>query len=197
MPAIGSILRQLMREHHIGNEDEIIKTIIPLGYYGAARHLVSVGMPMTEEAIVEYLKGHMGGEYRHKIPAKSNVISVLQKLQERGLTLHILTACPHAMMDPCLNRLGIYELFGNVWSTDDLDMTKADPEIYRVVANKIGVPVEELMFLDDNFDADKTAKKAGVRVCGVFDEASRAFEEDIKLVADHYIYDFSELLDLV
>ena len=96
----------------------------------------------------------------------------------------------------CLKRIGIYDLFNNVWSCDDFSTTKADPQIYVKVAEKLGKPVEEVLFLDDNYNADKTAKNAGMKVCGVFDESSADYVQEIKTVADHYIYNFSELLEL-
>lgn len=100
------------------------------------------------------------------------------------------------MLDPCLKRLEIYDLFANVWSCDDFSTTKADPQIYIKVAEKIGQPIENILFLDDNYNADKTAKSAGMSVCGVFDESSAEYVDDIKNVADHYIYNFDELLNI-
>ena len=35
-----------------------------------------------------------------------------------------------------------------------------------------------------------------MKVCGVFDESSAEYADEIKGVADHYICDFSELLTL-
>jgi len=83
-----------------------------------------------------------------------------------------------------------------VWSCDDFNTTKADPEIYRRAAAKIGQPVEKILFLDDNYNADKTAKEAGMMVCGVYDDTSREYIEEMKSAADFYIYDFAELPDL-
>ena len=99
------------------------------------------------------------------------------------------------MLDACLVRNGIYELFTNVWSCEDFATTKADPDIYRMAAERIGKPVSEVIFLDDNYDADKTAKSAGMTVYGVFDETSRAYADDIRAITDRYITDFSELLE--
>ena len=45
-------------------------------------------------------------------------------------------------------------------------------------------------------DADKTAKLSGIQVCGVYDLSSEDYINDIKSVADYYIYDFSEILEL-
>ena len=90
----------------------------------------------------------------------------------------------------------IFDLFDNVWSCDDFATTKADPEIYKAAAKRLGEKVENVLFLDDNFNADKTAKEAGMKVCGVYDESSKEYVEEIKSIADFYIYDFSELPDL-
>jgi FMN phosphatase YigB (HAD superfamily) len=65
-----------------------------------------------------------------------------------------------------------------------------------MAAERIGKSVEEILFLDDNYNADKTAAAAGMKVCGVFDPSSQEYAEEIRQVSDHYIRDFSELLAL-
>ena len=106
----------------------------------------------------------------------------------------MLTASPHTTLDPCLKRLGIYDLFTHVWSCEDFQTTKADPKIYDMAAHQIGMPKADILFLDDNFNADLSAKNAGMAVCGVYDASSAEYEDEIKAIADHYIHDFSELL---
>ena len=135
-------------------------------------------------------------EYRDRIQAKSNVICVLKVLKKRGDDLNVLTASPHDMLDPCLKRLGIWNLFTNVWSCEDFSMTKADEAIYRAAAERIGRPTEQIFFLDDNYNADRVAAQAGMKVCGVYDDSSAEFTEEIKAVSDYYIHDFLELLTL-
>ena len=66
----------------------------------------------------------------------------------------------------------------------------------KVLSEKIGVSVEEVLFLDDNLNADKTAKSAGMKVCGVYDDSSKDYVEEMKAATDCYIYDFEELLSL-
>ncbi len=65
-----------------------------------------------------------------------------------------------------------------------------------MAAERLHTSVENVLFLDDNLDADKTAKAAGMMVCGVYDASSEAYAEQIKAVADFYVYDFGELLTL-
>ena len=196
MPAYGATMIRILEENHIEYPEDVIKIITPLGYIGTADYFIKLGMKKTRDEIIAIITEYLTTEYHYNIPAKKNVITVLQELKARGADLNVLTASPHIMLDACLKRLGISELFSNVWSCEDFSTTKADPNIYRLAAERIGLPIEDVLFLDDNYNADKTAKSAGMPVCGVYDLSSDAFCEDIKAVSDHYIYDFQELLQI-
>ena len=190
MPTFSGMMLRILDESHIDYPEDIIKIITPLGYGGTAKYFKEVlGLSLPYDKIFEKISAYALDAYENTIPAKKNVIEVLRTLKARGDDLNILTASPHLMLDPCLKRLGIFELFTNVWSCEDFGTTKADPDIYVKAAEKIGRSVSEIIFLDDNLGADTTAKKAGMQVYGVFDESSKEFSEDMKAV-----YDFTELL---
>ena len=95
-----------------------------------------------------------------------------------------------------MKRLNLWGLFDNVWSCDDFNTTKADPQIYVRAAEKMNRSVEDVLFLDDNLNADLTAKEAGMKVCGVYDESSEDYVDQMKAATDFYIYNFKELLNL-
>ncbi len=196
MPAYSAVILRVLDENHVVYGSDIIKITTPLGYGGAADLFIKMGIRREKEDLVRIMNEYALDAYLNHIPAKNNVIPVLKELKARGARLNVLTASPHTMLDPCLKRLGIFELFDNVWSCDDFETTKADPRIYEMAAERMGVTVENVLFLDDNLNADTTAKKAGVHVCGVYDDSSREFTEQIKAIADYYIDDFSQLLDL-
>ena len=151
---------------------------------------------MSKEQLMSIMKEYMLDAYVHTIPAKQNVPEVLKLLKARGASLNVLTASPHITLDACLKRLNLWELFDNVWSCDDFNTTKADPQIYVQAAKRLNRTVAEVLFLDDNLNADLTAKTAGMLVCGVYDESSKDYVEQMKAAADYYIYDFNELLHL-
>ena len=121
------------------------------------------------------------------------MISVLQQLKAQGAGLNVLTASPHITLDACLKRLGIFDLFENVWSSDDFGMTKSQPEIYKEAARRIGVSVEEAAFFDDNIGALQTAKAAGMYTVGVYDASGKDFMQQMKETADLYINSFEEM----
>lgn len=196
MPTFIAAVLRILDENRISYGDDIVKIVTPLGLAGTAKYFISVGVELPETDIMELLKAYMMDDYFYTIQAKSNVIDALKKLKENGANLNILTASPHVTLDACLKRLDIFDLFTNVWSCDDFNTSKADPMIYRMAAERLGKPVEQVLFLDDNYNADKTAKEAGMQVCGVYDPSSEGYKEEIQSVADYYIHDFAELPEL-
>ncbi len=196
MPAYISAMLKILDENNIKYGDDIVKIITPLGYAGTARYFKELGVPLSEDEMVKQMKANAYNEYAYNIQAKANVTSVLEELKKGGASLNILTASPHEVLDVCLKRIGIFDLFANVWSCDDFSTTKADPGIYKMAAEKMGQPVDKVLFLDDNLNADKTAKSAGMMVCGVYDDSSGDYTDEIKDATDYYIYDFLELLKL-
>jgi len=176
---------------------DITKTITPLGLNGTAEYFIhTLGMDIEKEQLMGIMAEYMLDAYFYKIHAKANVISTLKALKASGASLNVLTASPHITMDACLKRLGMWELFDNIWSCDDFETTKADPNIYTRAAERIGTSVENVLFLDDNLHAALTAKTAGMQVCGVYDESSKDCLEQMKAATDFYIYDFNELLHM-
>lgn len=196
MPTYISAMLRILDENNVSYGNDIVKIITPLGVDGTAEYYIQMGVNLSKDEIISLMKRYMLEAYFYHIPAKKNVISVLEQLRKSGASINVLTASPHITLDACLKRLGIYDWFDNVWSCDDFETTKADPQIYKMAADKIGASVENIVFLDDNLNADQTAKLAGMKVCGVYDDSSKDYIDDIKKVADHYIYDFAELLNL-
>ena len=197
MPAYVSIMTKILDDNNISYGKDLVKTITPLGFMKTAEYFLNeLGLDMPMDELTETMGKNAIKEYTFNIPAKNNVKETLLKLKDKGISLNVLTASPHLTLDPCLKRLGIYDLFDNVWSCDDFATSKTDPEIYVKAAEKMGVTTEEVLFLDDNYNADKTAKSAGMKVCGVYDKTSEEYVEEMKALCDYYIYDFSELIDL-
>lgn len=195
MTTYVSAMLRVLDDNNVPYGDDIVKIITPLGLGGTVDYFINMGLKLPAEEIIELMKRYMLEEYLYNIPAKNNVISVLKQLKAKGAELNVLTASPHITLDACLKRLEIYDLFDNVWSCDDFNTTKADPEIYQMAADRIGERVENILFLDDNFNACKTAKAAGMKVCGVYDSSSEEYIDEIKGITDYYINDFSELLE--
>ena len=179
---------------HISYPEDIIKIVSPLGTRGAAKYLIELGVDATVEELLDLMDSFALDEYTYRVPAKSYVIDKLMELKNAGYSLNILTACNHNLLDPCLKRLGIYNMFDNIWSCEeDLSMSKREEKLYSLVSEKLDTVCENCVFFDDNIGALTTAKESGMITVGVFDATSDDLIDEIKNITNKYLYDFSEL----
>ncbi len=190
---VRKVLRILEREG-IEYPPDIIKAVTPLGDLGAANYFKSeLGVRASVEEILREMNAYALPKYRESIPLKDGVLDFLLMLKRCGCSLNILTASPHEMLDPCLRRNGIYELFDNLWTCEDLGKSKSTPDIYADVASLLGVSPGEIAFFDDNLHALHAASLGGLYTVGIYDESSAPHREQIQSIANHYIASFLEL----
>lgn len=194
MPTYVSIMLRILDENEVKYDDSIIKTITPLGYKGTAEYYRSLGVSLSVNDMIGLMKRYAEVSYRYHIVDKEGVKDTLVALKDK-FSLNILTASPHSLLDPCLKRLNLWELFDNIWSCDDFNTTKTDPQIYQMIADRLDVTVDNIAFVDDNIDAVKTAKKAGITTYGIYDKSSHEFIEEMKRESDYYIMTFDMLLE--
>ena len=197
MPLYVDSMLRILNDHEVCyDKDRVISDITPLGTEKTVEYLIGLGLKLKKEQIFNLFIRYMLEAYFHTIPAKEGVIPTLKQLRETGNSLNILTASPHISLDACLKRLGIFDWFEHVWSSDDFKTTKTDPMLYRTVAERLGERTENILFVDDNFYALETAKKSGMKICGIFDAASFQDTDRIVATADFYLAEFSQLLEL-
>ena len=196
MPAFVKSVTDILDLHNITYEKEsLVRTVTPLGADATAQYVIDLGIDMTKKDMLDSLRNNSMDAYLHSVPEKPNANNFLDTLASKGKKIYMLTANSHVQTDPCLKRLGMYSYFTQIWSCDDFNLKKTDVAIYDKAAELIGVKKEEILFFDDNPDAIKTARMAGLGTCGVYDESSRDFVNIMKENADRYVYDLGELLE--
>ncbi len=193
MPYWSEKMLNILRVTNTVIPHDIIKIITPLGDKGTAKYFKDeLGVKLSEEQMFELMDDYALPKYRDEIPLKAGVRDYLVKCKEEGISLNVLTASPHKMLDPCLKRLGVYDLFDCVFSCDDFNLTKSNPEIYLKTCERVGVNVTNSVFFDDNLFACKTGKEAGLKVVGVYDKTGADFECELKSIADGYVKTFEK-----
>ena len=112
MPTYVSVMLRILDENGIAYGNDIIKIITPLGYAGTAKYYTEqLDLDMPQDKIIELMNQYAYREYAYNVLAKPNVIETLKKLKDQGADLNVLTASPHSVLDVCLKRLGMLELF--------------------------------------------------------------------------------------
>ncbi len=193
-PAV-SVLLGYLDERGVKYPDDIVKTIIPLGYKGIASYYVNeFALKETPQEVYKVIVELLEGVYANEVTPKPEVEKTLETLKSRGASLNVLTASPHEFLDPCIKRLGWEKYFDNLWSSDDFNMKKAEPFIFIEAAKRLGKQPSECFMVDDNVKALFSAKQAGLKTIAVYDSFSAEYEEEMRAFADKYAVVFDEII---
>lgn len=174
-------------------------------------HLIDKLFPMTVKEGVAYLKSHYHlpeseGEiqqglneisehfYKYEVPLKPGAKELIEAYHQKQIPMVLCTVGMPTLAIPALKRLGVYDYFSKIFVCDEFHTTKREPLIYMKAAQYLTLKPDEILVFEDILQAVQTAHQAGFKVCGVYDEASRSDEEDIRRYSDYFVHDFRELL---
>lgn len=188
-------LLKKINEANIDYPENIVSILTPMGVKKACIYIHDeLGHPTSSDDLYTQIEAEMYEEYQNNIGTKPFVMEFLEKLKSQGVKMCILSASTGTMIEASAKRCGFGRYMEFIQPCENLGKPKSDPETYLIIAEKLGVAIEDITVYDDHLDALQSAKKAGATVCGVHDMASEDSKEEIIKICDKYIYSFEELL---
>ena len=94
-------------------------------------------------------------------------------------------------------KYGIKQYFDLIITTKDIGVGKSKPDIYDISRSRLGTDHAETVIFEDAHYAIETAKKSGYTVIAIDDYWQFRKKEDVKSIADRYIYNWAEIYDLI
>ncbi len=88
---------------------------------------------------------------------------LLETARQAGIPMGIGTAAPKANVDFVLDNLGIRHYFQAVIHADDVRLGKPEPEVFFLVADRLGVPYDQCLVFEDSPTGARTALNAGMK----------------------------------
>ena len=82
------------------------------------------------------------------------------------------------------------EVFDALCSTDEVLRGKEYSDVFELAAYKVGVQPKHCIVFDDVLPAIKSAKRAGMLACGVYDKYSEHHRIEVESLADCYLFDW-------
>jgi len=128
-----------------------------------------------------------------KAEEKPGMAETVHLLYDQGYSLYLATASEKENVRGVLGNLGVWECFKDIYTCTEIGFSKNYTEYFDGVAKRIGVPCDELVMVEDSLHSMITAKKAGLTVVGIYEEASAAVQEQIKEVCDEYFMCLREI----
>ena len=149
------------------------------------------GLDLTEEEIMDTWRAMAREAYSKTLELKPDVENFLRRARAAGKRCAVLSASIPAMCHMVLERHGIRDCFEAVFTSEEVGLDKKDPELYREVARRSGLPPGESIFFDDSPVNCAAARAAGWQVYGVADHLFTGREEDFCEACGKENYPFS------
>ena len=132
------------------------------------------GLEEPVERLQAEVKDRFYAEMDTAVHPTPGLYVLLDRLRQHRLPLAVATSSSHSYADRLLTRHGLKDRFEFVLASEDVTRGKPDPEIYRLAAERFGVPSAALLVLEDSPAGLAAAVGAGAIAVGVPHEHSPA-----------------------
>ena len=95
------------------------------------------------------------------------LLALLSSLESAGVPKAIATSSRRVFVDRVLDLQSMHERFDFILTCEDIVRGKPDPEIYHKVAQRFGVPAQQMLVLEDSENGCRSAVAAGAFVVAV------------------------------
>jgi beta-phosphoglucomutase len=120
---------------------------------------------------------------------------VLEQLRQMNLRLALATSSVSASARPFLDRHQLTGFFDVIVTGEEVERGKPAPDIYLHAAEKLGIPPDACLVIEDSLSGIAAAKAANMRVAAIPDRRfvdPRSYEKD----ADYLLGGLSEIAAL-
>ncbi|MCL2840853.1 MAG: HAD family phosphatase [Defluviitaleaceae bacterium] len=134
-------------------------------------------------------------EYSHNIWLKPYAKDYLTLLKSHDIKLATATSLSRTLAEPVLRNNGIWDFFDVQCFTDEVERGKAFPDVYLLAAKKLNILPQHCVVFEDLPQGITSAKNAGMKVVGVYDDVFKAHWKHIMQTADAWIHDYQDVLN--
>ncbi len=156
--------------------------------------IAECGVTDPKEEVIACWVNMMKENYAHHIPEVEGASEFIRRLHGRGVKLCLATAAGKEFFEPCLKRLGIYDLFECRVTTEEVSRKKGFPDVYLLACERVGARPERSVVFEDILAGIKGAKMGNLTAVAILDECSASDHEEMRKIADLSIHDFREVM---
>lgn len=96
------------------------------------------------------------------------------------------------------NKCNLQEYFDFIITKDDVKLKKPNPEVYNKIIEKFNIfDLSKCVVIEDSLTGILAAKNANLNVIAIYDEYSNKNRQEINKLADYYVDNFKDLIELL
>ena len=173
---------------------EYTEAVRGMYFESAARYTIEkYGLKESPEQIIHIWLNMARYEYEHNVRLKPFAGELLLGMRSQGMKIGMATSSNPFLLEPVLKSNGVEKMFDAVCYTSQAGRNKSFPDVYLYTAERLGVKPQDCIVFEDIIEGINGAKQAGMFTVAVYDKASEENREEIKRIADRYIYGFKEM----
>ena len=130
--------------------------------------------------------------YTSEVKVKPGVKDLLYKMNEKNIKMCVATATDRYMVEAALKSNEIDKYFSGIFTCTEVGFGKDSPEIFEKALETLRTPKSKTIIFEDALHAIETAKSAGFKVIGVYDDSSENESKKIIRLCDDYITSYKE-----
>ncbi len=163
----------------------------------AARYFQTVcGLQKSVEKIQTDIHDSLERFYREEAELRPGIREFLDGLSAAGIRMCTATATDRTLVEAALKRCGVLHHFDGVFTCDEIGAGKDEPQIYEAALKHLQTEKSRTFVFEDALHALETAKKAGFRTVGVFEE-HEPDQEAVQRSAEYYVRNQQDLARLL
>jgi HAD superfamily hydrolase (TIGR01509 family) len=138
--------------------------------------------------LVDELRVLMLEELRREVQARPGAVELVERLRER-IPLALASNSSRTLVDAALQTADLADAFDAIVTADDVEHPKPAPDLYLLACERLGVPPDRALALEDTAPGIAAAKAAGLTCFAV-----PQFAETDASAADRVVDSLEELL---
>jgi len=153
------------------------------------------GQKQSPEFFTQTLIDTQVARMRGNTPTMPGAIELVRELQLHGVKTALVSASPRNIVDAVLDNLG-HDLFPFSISSDDVAVTKPDPECYLKAASMSGSEISNCVVFEDSITGMTAEKASGAYLIAVPHLVSVAESERVRVIKSLEQLSYSKLSQL-
>ncbi|EOR27875.1 MULTISPECIES: HAD family phosphatase [Clostridium] len=148
-----------------------------------------------DDYIMERNNIYMAKILNGEVKKKKGVDKLLKYLTEKNIKRAVATSSNRELATKILKEANIYDYYDYVLCGDEVTKSKPNPEVFLKVAEKLDVPSEECIVLEDSEAGTIAASRA--RMTTIIIPDLKEPNEDIERLAFKKVRNLEEVIDVV
>ena len=125
-------------------------------------------------SLMEAKEGAYRSSAKGKLKTFPGAVELLTDLVNKGIPIAVASSGSLEKIQFSLNEVGLTHFFKIIASSEEVQRGKPNPDVFILAADRLGVPPEHCVVIEDSLNGAKGALDAGMKVYGF----PGAFSED-------------------